>query len=101
MAPMTQTRPDKPDNPGHVRPCLAGQTGQHPLGVSGLSGPAGDPEMGECWILFKPLASDIPAAVRYRHLLKAALRTWGLKAVRVTSQGPADARPDTDQGSAK
>jgi hypothetical protein len=46
--------------------------------------------MGECWVLFRPLASEVPDSVRYRALLKAALRTHGLKAVRVSGVGPGE-----------
>jgi hypothetical protein len=62
-----------------------------------------DPLMGPTWILFKPLASDIPDSVRYRAMLKAALRAHGLKAVRISAVGPVpeaarvETRP-TDQG---
>jgi hypothetical protein len=86
MAAVTRTKPDNPDNPGHVRPCLAGQTGHHPLG---LSGSAGDwPE--ETWILVRvlPDPDGVPASVRFRRLLKAMRRAYGLAAVRVTGQVP-------------
>jgi hypothetical protein len=63
-----------------------------------------DGPMGETWILFRPLASDIPDAIRFRAMLKAALRTHGLKAVRVSGVGPGPeveregAARGTDQG---
>jgi hypothetical protein len=58
--------------------------------------------MGECWVLFRPLESDIPDAVRYRAMLKAALRTHGLKAVRVSAVGPVlEAVKELDAADAK
>lgn len=43
------------------------------------------------WIIhLKPIGDGPPGAVRVRHLLKRALRDWGLKCVLVRNPTPAD-----------
>ena len=102
MASLTGTKRDKSGHVPFGPVSQAGQNGTDPFRVSRFvplrrDDPVGGLEMdqkqaeamGETWILFRPLPSDVPDVVRYRHLLKAALRAWGLKAVRVTGAVPA------------
>lgn len=43
------------------------------------------------WIfVFQALPSETPAPIRIRHLLKRALRDWGLKCVRMLPELPPD-----------
>lgn len=42
-------------------------------------------DLGTLRLTFRPLASEVPATIRFRHLLKVALRTFGLKCIKVES----------------
>ena len=52
--------------------------------------------MADYVLVLRPLASDVPAAIRLRRALKCLLRVYGLRAVSVRQVG--DEPPDTQPG---
>jgi hypothetical protein len=51
--------------------------------------PAGEPDdLSPWWILVRPLPRDVPAAIRVRRFLKAALRAYGLKCEGIRAKPP-------------
>lgn len=50
--------------------------------------PAQDAKPEPWWFMFEAEASDVPENIRYRKLLKYALRTLGLRCKRVSGKGP-------------
>ena len=53
-------------------------------------------DLSPWYIEFRPLADDIPAAIRMRRLLKFALRTLRLKAERISGKPP-EVNPSTEK----
>ena len=59
-------------------------------------GPAGSLPDADVWLLFRPLRSDIPVAIRLRKLLKSALRVFGFRLLEMKPVAPN--KPDDTKG---
>jgi hypothetical protein len=49
---------------------------------------ADEDDIGPTWVLFRPLAHDVPSRMRFRQLLKAALPAYKIRAERIAAIGP-------------
>jgi hypothetical protein len=60
-----------------------------------------DDDFPPTWLLIKPLRADTPARIRVRAALKALLRSYRIRVLKISGAGPdaepatAGARPDT------
>jgi hypothetical protein len=65
---------------------------QSPTAHPPPSPPVDNDDFGPTWVLFRPLKSDIPASIRFRSMLKTALRAYKLKCEGIRGTPPAEAK---------